>query len=48
MGPDDRTLYCVYHAWDANHTARRMCIDPLIWTREGPKVDGPSTEPRTI
>jgi len=48
MGPDDRTLYCVYHAWDAAHTARRMYIDPLIWTREGPRVDGPSTEPRTI
>lgn len=48
LGPDDRTLYCVYHAWDVNHIARRMCIDPLIWTREGPKVDGPSTEPRTI
>jgi arabinan endo-1,5-alpha-L-arabinosidase len=48
LGPDDRTLFCIYHAWDQGHTARRMCIDPLIWTADGPKCDGPSTEPRTI
>jgi beta-xylosidase len=48
LGPDDRTHYCVYHAWDAARTARRMCIDPLIWTGTGPKVDGPSTSPRTL
>jgi beta-xylosidase len=48
IGPDDRTLYFVYHAWDADHTARRMCIDPLHWTTDGPRCDGPSTAPRTI
>ena len=48
LGPDDRTLFCVYHAWDEGHTARRMCIDPLIWTETGPKCDGPSTTPRTL
>jgi arabinan endo-1,5-alpha-L-arabinosidase len=48
LGPDNRTLFCVYHAWDDSRTARRMCIDPLIWTPDGPKVDGPSTEPRTL
>lgn len=47
-GPDGRTLYMVYHAWDVGHTARRMCIDPIVWTREGPRVDGPSTTPRTL
>jgi hypothetical protein len=29
----------VYHAWDVEQTARRMCIDPLIWTPDGPVVD---------
>ena len=48
LGPDGRTLFMVYHAWDTGHTARRMCIDPIRWTAEGPKVDGPSTDPRQL
>jgi arabinan endo-1,5-alpha-L-arabinosidase len=32
----------VYHAWDVDQTARRMCIDPLRWTDEGPVVDAPT------
>lgn len=48
LGPDDRTLFAVYHAWDPGHTARRMCIDPLTWTEQGPKVDGPSFGVREI
>jgi beta-xylosidase len=48
LGPDDRTQYVVYHAWDAGRTARRLCIDPLIWTAEGPRCDGPSIAPREI
>ena len=47
-GPDGRTLYMVYHAWDKNHTARRMCIDPLVFTTEGPKCLGPSVERRPV
>lgn len=46
IGPDDKTLFMVYHAWDPAKTARRMCIDPIRWTPHGPKVDGPSMEPR--
>ena len=38
----------VYHAWDAAHSARRMCIDPLIWTETGPRCDGPSFSERTL
>jgi beta-xylosidase len=45
MGPDGRTQYVVYHAWDKDRVARRMCIDPLRWTPEGPRCDGPTTEP---
>lgn len=48
LGPDDRTMYIVYHAWDAGKTARRLCIDPLIWTPDGPRADGPSFAPRQI
>ena len=45
-GPDERTQYMVYHAWDPAHTARRMCIDPLVWTTSGPRCLGPTTEPQ--
>jgi arabinan endo-1,5-alpha-L-arabinosidase len=48
MGPDGRTQYCVYHAWDTARVARRMCIDPIVWTKDGPRCDGPSYEPRSI
>lgn len=34
--------WLVYHAWDPDGTARRMCIDPLTWTADGPVCDGPS------
>lgn len=48
LGPDERTRFVVYHAWDVAQTARRLCIDPLLWTAEGPRCLGPSTEPQTI
>ncbi|GMA85917.1 hypothetical protein GCM10025868_11670 [Angustibacter aerolatus] len=38
----------VYHAWDVEQTARRMCLDPIRWTPDGPVVDGPSTGPTTL
>ena len=34
----------VYHAWDPGLTARRMCVDPLVWTPDGPQVLGPTWE----
>ena len=40
-GPDGND-YVVYHAWDAARTARRMCIDRLDWTPEGPRCGGPT------
>ncbi len=48
FGPDDKTLFMVYHAWDVQRTKRRMCIDPIVWKSNGPVVDGPSTEYRTV
>ncbi|HEX8552819.1 MAG TPA: glycoside hydrolase family 43 protein [Abditibacteriaceae bacterium] len=38
VAPDGETLVCVYHAWDEAHTARRLCIDPIEWTADGPRV----------
>lgn len=30
IGPDGKEVV-VYHAWDTGITARRLCIDPLVW-----------------
>ena len=38
LAPDNQTQICVYHAWDDAHTARRLCIDPIQWTPDGPRV----------
>jgi beta-xylosidase len=40
--------YVVYHAWDAAKTARRMCIDPLVWTPDGPTCLGPTTDEQVM
>lgn len=42
VAPDGKTLLFVYHAWDPQRTKRRMCIDPLVWTADGPRCNGPS------
>jgi beta-xylosidase len=47
-GPDGSTDYIVYHAWDPKMTARRMCLDRLKWTPEGPTCDGPTVAPQTL
>ena len=38
----------VYHAWDTGLTARRMCMDPMIWPAGEPRCDGPSTGRRLL
>lgn len=48
LGPDDQTDFIVYHAWDSKMSGRFMCIDPLRWTKQGPRCDGPSSEPRAL
>jgi GH43 family beta-xylosidase len=48
IAPDGRSDVIVYHAWDRDLIKRRMCIDPLIWTKDGPRCDGPSTGPRVF
>lgn len=46
-GPDGAD-YLVYHAWDVAHTARRMCIDRLDWTPDGPRTSGPTISPQPV
>ena len=35
-------------AWDKDMKARRMCIDRLEWTSEGPRCLGPTWTPQTL
>ncbi len=39
VGPDEKTTYIVYHAWDPGMTARRMYINRLWWTPDGPRCE---------
>lgn len=36
-GPDGRTQFFVYHAWDGEMKTRQMCLDKLVWTLSGPR-----------
>lgn len=40
-GPDGAD-YLIYHAWDRKMTARRLFIDRLDWTADGPRCLGPT------
>ena len=40
--------YLVYHAWDAARTARRMYVDPLEWTSDGPRTAAPTYTPQPV
>jgi GH43 family beta-xylosidase len=46
--PDGRTRMVVYHAWGADGTARRVCIDPLQVSDEGLRSPGPSWTPQRL
>lgn len=45
-GPDNRQMYCVYHRWAEDGSARLMAIDPLDWAGERLIVLGPSYTPQ--
>lgn len=46
-GPDGKTQYIVYHAWNKQMTERQLCIDKLEWTPDGPRATATAT-PRPI
>jgi len=48
LAPDGETEYIIYHAWDPAMTARRMCMDKLIWTPDGPRCQGPTWTPQEL
>lgn len=48
LGPDGRTEYLAYHAWDAGMGARRLFLDRLFWTADGPRCDGPTWQPQEV
>jgi beta-xylosidase len=48
IGPDRETEYLAYHAWNPSMTERRMCLDRLLWTPEGPRCAGPTWTPQTV
>ena len=37
LGPDGETEFLVYHAWGPDMRARRMHVDRLRWTADGPR-----------
>jgi arabinan endo-1,5-alpha-L-arabinosidase len=46
-GPDGKTQYIVYHAWNKQMTERQLCIDKLEWTPDGPRAT-PTTTPQPM
>jgi GH43 family beta-xylosidase len=48
LAADGRTEVLVYHAWDPKRIARRMCIDRLVWSKNGPRCLGPTTTAQTL
>lgn len=47
-GPDNRQLWCVYHRWSPDSSARVLAIDLLDWEGSRMRVAGPSTAPRPV
>ena len=48
LGPDGKSEYLVYHAWNKAMTERQLCIDPLAWTAQGPRCQGPTYTPQPL
>jgi GH43 family beta-xylosidase len=46
VSPDQSQTILVYHAWDNEMTARRLCIDRFRWDGDRPLVDGPTFTPQ--
>jgi beta-xylosidase len=48
LAPDNETYFMAYHSWNAERTKRQMCLDPIVWTQNGPYVWNPSRGPKTV
>ena len=38
LAPDNQTLICCYHAWNRERTMRQLCVDPIQWDGDKPRV----------
>jgi GH43 family beta-xylosidase len=45
-GPDNLQIYCIYHRWAEDSSARVLAIDGLDWAGDRLLVLGPSTTPQ--
>ena len=43
LAPDDQTWICCYHAWNAERTKRQLCVDPIEWDGDKPRVSPTQT-----
>lgn len=48
LGPDGETWFIVYHSWNPERTKRQICMDPLVWTKDGPVAWQPSRGKKEI
>ncbi len=48
LGPDGRTEYFAYHAWDVQMRARRLFLDRLVWSADGPRCAGPTWDAQPV
>jgi beta-xylosidase len=48
FAPDGVTPVIAYHAWDPSYAARRLCVDRLVWTSEGPGASGATRGRRSL
>lgn len=46
--PDGETWFNVYHSWNPEREKRQMCMDPLVWTEDGPVTRQPARGEKTI
>ena len=47
-GPDNQTLYCVYHRWQPETSERVLAIDRLFWEGNDLKIAGPSSSSQPV
>lgn len=48
LAPDNQTYFIVYHSWNQERTKRQMCLDPIVWTKQGPRTFEPSRGKKTV
>ena len=48
LGPDGETWFNVYHSWNPERTKRQICMDPIVWTKDGPKTWQASRGEKTV